>query len=70
MTENLDLVGYEQTKEKLAALEQRMLSLVARKDLRSAHLEEAKRSYETMIAQYSRELKLYEAAHPEVVASN
>jgi hypothetical protein len=70
VTENLSLVGYEQTREKLAALEGRLQELLHRTDPRPAHWDEAKKSCETMIAQYRRELKLFEVMHPEVASSN
>jgi hypothetical protein len=65
MTEMLTPGGYEQTKEKLADMEQRLNHLARRTDLSPQHQIGARRSYERMIAQYRRELKLYEAAHPE-----
>ena len=69
MTELLTLDGYEQTKEKLLALEERLARLASRTDVETSHREEAKRSYDSMIAQYRRELKLYEASHPEATTS-
>jgi hypothetical protein len=65
MTETLTAAGYEQTKEKLANLETRLARLARRADLTSAHQSDARRSYQQMITQYRREIKLYEAAHPE-----
>ena len=65
MSEMLTSVGYEQTKEKLAELEQRLVGLSRRSGLSSQHLSEARNSYEQMISQYRREIKLYEASHPE-----
>jgi hypothetical protein len=64
MTEALSSIGYEQTKAKLAKLEDRLASLVRRTDLGTVHRAEAQRSCERMIAQYRREIKLYEASHP------
>ena len=68
MTETLTSAGYEQTKEKLTRLEQRLVPLAGRTDLGRQHQSEARRSYEQMIGQYRREIKLYEAAHPETAA--
>jgi hypothetical protein len=68
MTEILTPTGYEQTNEKLADLEQRLRRLANRTGLSRLHEEEARRSYEQMIGQYRREIKLYEASHPEAVA--
>jgi hypothetical protein len=65
MTEVLTSAGYEQTKEKLAKMEERLVRLSLRTDLGRQHRSEARRSYEQMIGQYRREIKLYEAAHPE-----
>lgn len=69
MTEALTPVGYEQTKEKLLSLEQRLSELEGRSDLSAVHRVGALQSYEAMIAQYRRELKLYEASHPEITTS-
>jgi exonuclease VII small subunit len=68
MTETLTPTGYTQTKTKLAKLVQRLESLGGRTDIGQQHLEEARRSYQQMIAQYRRDIKLYEAAHPETTA--
>ena len=67
MTQKLTLAGYQQTKTKLSGIEDRLTRLAERTDSRPLHRAEAKRSYEQMRAQYLRELKLYEAEHPEVV---
>ena len=68
MTEVLTPTGYEQTKEKLADLEQRLAQLSEHaSSMNEKHYEESRDSYERMIAQYLRELKLFEASHPEVV---
>jgi hypothetical protein len=69
MTEPLTSEGYEQTKEKLSNLEQRLARLCHRTDLSPDRQSEARRSYEQMISQYRRETKLYEAAHPEAMAN-
>ena len=68
MTETLTSAGYEQTREKLAKLEERLVRLSRRTDLNRQHQSEARRSYGQMIGQYRREIKLYEAAHPETAA--
>jgi hypothetical protein len=70
MTEMLTPAGYEQTKEKLAELEKRLARLASRTDLSLQHQSEARRSYEQMIGQYRREIKLYEAAHHESIAKS
>jgi hypothetical protein len=57
--------GYEQTKAKLAQLEQRLTVLRARTDLHPSHHLAAERSYLDMIGQYKRDLKLYEAVHSQ-----
>ncbi len=66
MTEFLTDAGYEQTKEKLSRLQQRLAQLERRTDLATQHQNEARRSYQQMISQYIREIKLYEAAHPQL----
>ena len=53
--------GYAQTKAKLENLERRLADLLSRTDLKPPHLAEVRRSYESMIRKYRRELKLYEA---------
>ena len=68
MTVTLTSAGYEQTKEKLAELEQRLARLARQSNLSPQHQSEARRSYEQMIGQYRREIKLYEASHPETAA--
>jgi hypothetical protein len=65
MTGLTTVAGYRQTKEKLARLEERLSHLNTRNDLSRQHLAATQQSYKKMIAQYRRELKLYEAAHPE-----
>jgi hypothetical protein len=69
MKEILNAAGYEHTKAKLSKLEQRLANLDQRTDLKPQHLAEARRSCMMMIAQYRRDLKLYEAAHPEAPAA-
>ena len=64
MNEILDLAGYEQTKEKLSRLENRLRRLERQTNLSGQHRLESQRSYERMIGQYRSEIKLFEAAHP------
>jgi hypothetical protein len=64
MTTALTEVGYIQTKEKLARLEERLAGL-KQTQMNAQHRAEAQRSCEEMISQYRREIKLYEAAHSE-----
>jgi hypothetical protein len=63
MTPELDEAGYLQTKSKLADLLDRRSRIAARTDLGPAHRGEVVRSYDRMIRQYRREIKLYEANH-------
>ena len=62
MTQILTPHGYAQTKAKLAELERRLAELEGRTDLNSVHQAEVRHSYNTMIGQYRREIKLYEAS--------
>jgi len=64
MTAELSEVGYRQTCEKLASLEQRLAAIQDRTDIAVGHRDEVVRSYREMISQYLREIKLYEAKHP------
>jgi len=61
MIETLTAEGYEQTKEKLRALEMRLAEIEKRTDLTSDHLESVRRSYTMMMREYLKEIKLYEA---------
>jgi sugar-specific transcriptional regulator TrmB len=61
MTPHLTPDGYAQTKTKLENLERRLADLESRTDLNPLHREEIRRSYESMIRQYRRETRLYEA---------
>jgi hypothetical protein len=70
MTQILSQAGYEQTRAKLADMEKRLAELGKRGDLSPIHLAEVRRSYQTMIRQYRRELKLYEATQPRPPASS
>lgn len=63
MTPLLTEKGYLQTREKLANMEARLAALRARTDIGPIHKSEVERSYLDMIAQYLREIKLYEATH-------
>ena len=58
MTQILTPHGYAQTKAKLAELERRLAELEGRTDLNSVHQAEVRHSYNTMIGQYRREIKL------------
>ena len=63
MTELLTSEGYQQTKEKLADLEGRLAEIEKRTDLDPQHLADVRRSYRTVMREYLREIKLYEAKH-------
>ena len=63
MTPELSDSGYVQTKDKLAQLIDRRSRVLDRTDLSATHREEVLRSYDRMIGQYRREVKLYEAVH-------
>ena len=65
MTELLTPEGYEQTKDKLADLERRLGEIEKRTDLDREHLDSGRRSYRTVMREYLREIKLYEAKHPK-----
>jgi hypothetical protein len=65
MTATLTASGYQQTKRKLLRLEERLANISARADLKALVRSEAIRSCRQMIAQYSREIKLYEAKHAD-----
>jgi hypothetical protein len=60
---------YLRTKEKLALLEARLPEVRARTDIHPVHRAAVERSYEDMMRQYLRDIKLYEAAHPAVTAT-
>jgi len=68
MTTPLTPEGYEQTKEKLSRLQQRLAKLDERSDLNPQHHAEARTSYHRMIGQYKREIKLYEASRAHKTA--
>lgn len=61
MTEPLSETGFLQTKAKLEELLVRRSRIAARDDLEHAHRDEVLRSYDQMIGQYRKELRLYEA---------
>jgi hypothetical protein len=63
MTPVLNEAGYLQTRAKLADLLERRSRIAARADLSPPHRVEVLRSYDRMIRQYRREIKLYEATH-------
>ena len=63
MNPELTETGYIQTKAKLADLFDRRSRLTVREDLAPAYHAEVLRSYDRMIRQYRREIKLYEATH-------
>jgi hypothetical protein len=63
MTPELTDAGFLQTKAKLADLIERRSRILDRADLSPTHRAEVVRSYNRMISQYRREIKLYEAAH-------
>jgi hypothetical protein len=65
MNEILTPAGYQQTKQKLADLERRLSQLENKTGLNPQVIAESRRSYVQMINQYRRELKLYEASHPQ-----
>ena len=69
MTELSNACEYEQTRIKLARLEERLAELERRTDLSADRLAESRRSYHQMMQQYLRELKLFEASHPMEVTS-
>jgi hypothetical protein len=60
MTPRLTPGGYAQTKTKLENLERRLADLESRTGLNPVHRAEARRSYDSMIRQYRREMRLYE----------
>jgi hypothetical protein len=63
MTPELTDAGCLQTKVKLSDLIERRSRVLDRTDLSPTHRAEVLRSYNRMIRQYRREIKLYEAAH-------
>ncbi len=62
MTALLTDAGFLRTKVKLSDLIKRRSQVLDRADLSSTHRAEVLRSYDRMIRQYRREIKLYEAA--------
>ena len=63
MNEELTAEGYEQTRENLRNLQQRLAEIESRADLPSARRATVARSYHLMMRQYLREIKLYESRH-------
>jgi hypothetical protein len=57
------------TKTKIADLLDRRSRIAARTDKSPAHREEVVRSYDRMIRQYRREIKLYEATHAKDITT-
>ena len=56
MSELLTAEGYEQTKEKLRALETRLAEIEKRTDLDAEHLSSVRRSYKMMMREYLQSL--------------
>jgi hypothetical protein len=69
MIEQLTAEGYEQTKEKLLDLKQRLAVIASRTDLKPEHLASVRNSYRTMIREYLQEIKLYEAKQRRLAQS-
>jgi hypothetical protein len=65
MTAVLTDAGYTQTKAKLAELLERRSQVECRTDLKPRHSAEVLRSYDRMIRQYRREIKLYETTRSQ-----
>ena len=63
MTSELTEAGFVQTKAKLSDLIERRSRILDRADLSPTHRAEVLRSYDRMIRQYRKEIKLYEASH-------
>jgi hypothetical protein len=61
MKEPLTSEGYDQTKEKLADLEHRLVQMEKRTDLDPEHRASVCRSYRMMIREYLEDIRLYEA---------
>lgn len=70
MNHELTQAGYEATKRKLTDVERRLARLAQRTDLSAVHRDEVKWTYEQMISQYWREIKLYEAGHSGAVTKS
>ena len=70
MTPELNDSGYLQTKVKLSDVIERRSCVLDRTDLSPTHRAEVVRSYDRMIGQYRREIKLYEAAHAPASAGS
>ena len=61
MTEPLTAEGYEQTKEKLRDLEERLAAIDKRTDLTPEHLARVRRSYKMMMRECLQDITLHEA---------
>ena len=61
MSEILTIEGCEQTREKLRDLEKRLAELDKRTDLNPEHRESVRRSYKTMMREFLRDIRLFEA---------
>ncbi len=60
MRETLTADGYEQTKDKLARLEQRLAEIEKRTDLGVEHFASVRRSYGMMMREYLQDITLFE----------
>jgi len=69
MIEQLTAEGYEQTKEKLLDLKQRLAVIEGRTDLKPEHMASVCNSYRNMMREYLQEIKLYEARQKRVARS-
>lgn len=65
MTNHLESAEYTVTKEKVAGLRARLAAIQARTDLAPSIRRESIRSYEDMIRQMTKEMRLYEVSHCE-----
>lgn len=61
MTEPLTTEGYEHTLEKLRDLKSRLAEIDGRTDLTPSHRVSVRQSYNMMIREYMKDIKLYEA---------
>ena len=69
MIEHLTAEGYEQTKEKLHDLEQRLAAIEKRTDLKPEHAASVRNSYRMMMREYLQDIKLYEAGQKRLARS-
>ncbi len=63
MAVEMNEAGYRNTIVKLEGLKDRLAAIRARTDLVPLHRDLVIRSYQDMMRQYAREIKLYEALH-------